>query len=623
MNSRKSWVNKPLLRNVIKNNLFPAKISLIVFFGFVALALISADGTGIGQLCIGLFGISAVVLTTVYPCLIQSYLINKTKSSMMKTIPLQSRCVWFTNYLAGYLIVLITLLIEGIGIIFIDIARSYNLVFSGNILFRFILMIFMLLFIYYTITFLVSSMAGNRLGQIVFSIVVYTLPVVLLGSLFIFSNYLVPGTINQFETYYIYVVFPLAAGLEFISTGNLVVIIHCFIALVLLELSYYVYKNRDDEHIDEPLVFNKIGIVLKSGIVLIVTITIFYLVLLFSYIDITFGIKGMLILLMVYLIIGIIIAVFVEMIFKSQYIYRKLLIYIPILLIFFGINYFIANSQYYKTLDEVIRKPSVAGELHIYSFENDDSLSINIEHDQLLNLIEYLNKNRDKIHYQQIMNNSANVYFDLYNIDNHGNHNYTLLQYRFDKQLFIDYFKNQEKSYLNSDNFENESYLMGYYDGIEICLNSNETKQLYQMSKNQNIVVEDFFNGNMLELSGSSGKKYNFKGNEKIYEFLKDEKIIGHAKFLEQCKKFIYDDTLLTDENSKIFEFIKEQLNIETFTLYNNGIKLIEFDDIYAAFSMNITAVGEIQNYDISLMIKLEIENEKIIISSINRKAGE
>ncbi len=66
---------------------------------------------------------------------------------MMKTIPLQSRCVWFTNYLAGYLIVLITLLIEGIGIIFIDIARSYNLVFSGNMLFRFILMIFM----YYTL----------------------------------------------------------------------------------------------------------------------------------------------------------------------------------------------------------------------------------------------------------------------------------------------------------------------------------------------------------------------------------------------------------------------------------------------------------------------------------------
>ena len=61
----------------------------------------------------------------------------------------------------------------------------------------------------------------------------YTLPVVLLGSLFIFNNYLVPGTINQFETYYIYVVFPLAAGLEFISTGNLVVIIHCFILTIL------------------------------------------------------------------------------------------------------------------------------------------------------------------------------------------------------------------------------------------------------------------------------------------------------------------------------------------------------------------------------------------------------
>ena len=31
MNSRKSWVNIPLLKNIIKNNLFPAKVSLIIF----------------------------------------------------------------------------------------------------------------------------------------------------------------------------------------------------------------------------------------------------------------------------------------------------------------------------------------------------------------------------------------------------------------------------------------------------------------------------------------------------------------------------------------------------------------------------------------------------------------
>ena len=121
MSSRTSWVNQTLFRNVVKNNLFPAKVSLIVFWGVFILASIAADGTGMGQLCIAVYAISAVVLTTVYPSFIQSYMIDKTKASIVKTLPLSSKCIWFTNYLAGYLIVLVTLLIEGIGVIFIDI----------------------------------------------------------------------------------------------------------------------------------------------------------------------------------------------------------------------------------------------------------------------------------------------------------------------------------------------------------------------------------------------------------------------------------------------------------------------------------------------------------------------
>lgn len=626
MNSRKSWVNKSLLKNVVKNNLFPAKISLIIFVGFFVLALISADGTGIGQLCIGIFGISAVVLTTVYPCFIQSYLINKTKSSMMKAIPLESRTVWFTNYLAGYLIVLVTLLIEGIGIIFIDITRSYNSVFPGNILFRFILMIVVLLFVYYTITFLVSSMAGNRLGQVVFSIVVYTLPVVLLGSFIIFTTYLVPGAVNQVENYYINIVFALAAGLEFISTGDLTIIIHCFIALVLLELSYYVYKNRDDEYIDEPLVFNKIGIILKSGIVLIITISIFYLILLFSHIDITFGIKGMLILLTIYLVTGIIIAIFIEIIFKSQYIYRKLLIYIPVLLIFFGINYLIANSQYYKAVNEVVEKSNIVGELYINNIQNDNVLTLNIEHDQLLSLIDYLNNNRDNIHYEQIRNNDYNITLNLYYLDDQEKYHDYLSQYQFDQKLFINYFKQHEKAYLSVNNFdfEKESYLTCYYENTEIYLNSFEIKQLYQMTKNQNIMVEDFFEKDMLNLSGSSGKQYILKGNAEIYEYLKNKNLNEQSKFISYCNEFIYNGTLLTDEkDNKIFEFIKEQLNIETFTLYDDGIELIEFDDNYATYLIKLTVVDETENHNISLVIKLENKDDEIIISSIKRKAGE
>ena len=80
MNSRKSWVNIPLLKNIIKNNLFPAKVSLIIFVGVFILSLISGSNSGFSQICIVVYGISAVVLTTIYPCFIQSYQVNKTKS---------------------------------------------------------------------------------------------------------------------------------------------------------------------------------------------------------------------------------------------------------------------------------------------------------------------------------------------------------------------------------------------------------------------------------------------------------------------------------------------------------------------------------------------------------------
>ena len=62
-------------------------------------------------MCVVVYAISAVVLTTAYPSFIQSYMIDKTKASIVKALPLSSKCIWFTNYLAGYLIVLVTLLI--------------------------------------------------------------------------------------------------------------------------------------------------------------------------------------------------------------------------------------------------------------------------------------------------------------------------------------------------------------------------------------------------------------------------------------------------------------------------------------------------------------------------------
>ena len=300
MNSRKSWVNIPLLKNIIKNNLFPAKVSLIIFVGVFILSLISGSNSGFSQICIVVYGISAVVLTTIYPCFIQSYQVNKTKSSMMCSLPLTTRCVWFTNYLAGYLIALVTLLIEGLGLMmFLGLNNAGT---EGNIFIRFIMAIFLLLFIYYTLTYLVCSLSGNRLGQVVFSLAAYALPVILLLGLIYISPKLVPSNLDLgINDTYLYLTFPLAAGMQFIYSAYPHIFFHLFLGIVTLICSYYVYKNRENEYIGEPLVFRRIIIVLKAILIIAVTICGFEVILLVSKINITYGFKGQSLLFLIYI----------------------------------------------------------------------------------------------------------------------------------------------------------------------------------------------------------------------------------------------------------------------------------------------------------------------------------
>lgn len=623
MNLRMSWINKPLLKSVIKNNLFPAKISLITFLGFFSLSLISS--TGIGVVCIGIFGVSAIVLTTIYPSIIQSYLVDKTKSSMMRAIPLDVKCVWFTNYLAGYLIILGTLLIEGIGVIFIDLMKSYYFFYDGAAVYRYILMIFVLLFIYYTITFLVSSMSGNRLGQVIFSIVAYSLPVVLMLSFMLFSNYLVPGEINDLAEYYANFVFALVAGIKYISYGDLTIFIHCFIALMLLGVSCYVYINRDDEYIGEPFVFHKIEIGLKLGIILIMSIMILYLIIIFGEIDITFGIKGMLTFMLIYLMVGIIVGIFVESIFKSNYIYRRLLIYVLILLIFFGINYALANNQYNRTVDDAADKGDIVGNINIGDPQTEDIYTIKITHQTAVDLINYLNDNRDDIHHKWIDRSKAIVDFNLY-YDSIDNYHPTILQYQFDQQLFINYFNQRNKNYFTDLrlDFKDENFLVYYYNEQSIYLNRQNMEQLMQMVNDHKIVVDDFLDGKIISLSGIGNEEYFIKSNDEIKHFLVSEELKEQSRFIQRCEKFIneYDYSYDTSDK-KIYNYVKEQLEINSFSLYNEKIELIDFDHQEAIYLLNLTAVDDKKSYNIQLEVSLENENDEIIISSINRKAGE
>ncbi|MFQ8592906.1 MAG: ABC transporter permease, partial [Thomasclavelia spiroformis] len=388
-----SLFNLALFKNTVKSNLVISKASLLIFLGFFILSIIESS---IGYICIVAFVLSSVILTTAYPCIIQGYFIDKTKSTLLKSLPLDTRCIWFTNYLSGYLIVLVTLLIEGIGLILLSLIEKNNYFFdlSTSTGWRFILMIFVLLFIYYTIVFLFSSIAGNRLGQVVFSIFGYTFPVIILISLILFTTYLVPchtDLILQYSS----LLFPIVSAMEYIQDGsNLIILFHVFVALIFLLLSYFVYKNRDDEYIGEPLVYSEITLFFKAGVILGITTLVFYLIVGLGKLDISLDSNSIILLLLIYLIIGIIVGIVVETIFENQYIYRKITIYAVILIVSFLMNYFVANNIYERSIDSILEESNVIGLMYDnYSIYG----GIEFKDTDLNDLVNWLDNNRENI----------------------------------------------------------------------------------------------------------------------------------------------------------------------------------------------------------------------------------
>ena len=625
MNSRKSWVNIPLLKNIIKNNLFPAKVSLIIFVGVFILSLISGSNSGFSQICIVVYGISAVVLTTIYPCFIQSYQVNKTKSSMMCSLPLTTRCVWFTNYLAGYLIALVTLLIEGLGLMmFLGLNNAGT---EGNIFIRFIMAIFLLLFIYYTLTYLVCSLSGNRLGQVVFSLAAYALPVILLLGLIYISPKLVPSNLDLgINDTYLYLTFPLAAGMQFIYSAYPHIFFHLFLGIVTLICSYYVYKNRENEYIGEPLVFRRIIIVLKAILIIAVTICGFGVILLVSKINITYGFKGQSLLFLIYILIGMIVAIIVEIIFKGRHVYRNLLIYVPVLAIVFGANFMIVNKQYLSGINN--SRYEVTADLVAELAGNQEYLSLSLNNEVTKEFLNYLSKHRDDLHFEKYDDEQQDLAMMYTYQYEHGldDDYYSYSIYYINKKAVIDFFNGPGNKYFDkllnyTEGLKKEKSLICYVNDYAVYLNKEEIQELIKLLPNQEIKPKNIFSIKTYNLLNPDSVNYLISSNEAITNFITSDELIERAVFIENCRDVIDD---INSDSTKFEEQIKavvsSQFSHETIDMvYPNGDStVIAFGNdevIYQGTYEVVTKEGN--NYTYPLEFTLKKGDDGVIVNDI------
>lgn len=631
MSFSKTLVNIVLFKNIIKNNLYPAKVSLIIFAGVFVLTLLSGRGYGISQLgCMLVFVISSIVLTVIYPCSLQSYLVDKTKETTMASLPLKSITIWFTHYLAGYLIALVTLIIEGIGLFVI----SYLINYASHDLHYFLRVMFSivsLLFIYYTLTYLVCCISGNRMGQVIFSLLTYISPIVLVTGFVLIGSKIVPMGDVYVDTVYFYIFVPLAAGLQYMATasGLNYLLVHLLLGFVVLGLCFYVYRHRDNEYIGEPLVFKKIIIVVKLLLVVCITIGLFGLIILMISMKLTFGFKGLAILLLIYLLIGTIVAIIVEVIFKSKYIYRKLLVYLPVLLVVFGLNYLIANNEYLDKIENYqgTLEANLYNEYHVVYYGEKTMVNYELD-DQTTNKLEkYLSKHRDGIYF----NHDKSKDCIAIGIDQRiAENNYQLrANYLVDKEVLIDFFKTEGKDYLDNyeeynQNIVNEPYVITYNDSEEVYLLNDEIKQIVAKIDHQKVSAENMFDTKTLRLYNHNNN-YFIQINDQINKLLADEKFKQRTQFMQKAQELL-DDVMYEYNNDyydKIMEIMKSNLNMSEIDNFyaSEGLSIVEIGDNYLVGDVDYYATDDYSSKNLTLQFRVAKRDNKIEIVDI--KAGE
>ena len=626
MNLRKSWVNVSLLKLIIKNNLFPAKISLIIFTAVYLLSLLVIN-SDFNVICLIVFAFSAVILTFIYPCYLQSYLVDKNKSALIVSLPLDTKTVWLTNYLAGYLIALVTLLLEGIMLVIMMFVLKLDYI-PNNLYLRFLLTIIILLFIYYTITFLVCCMSGERLGQVAFSIMFYCMPLILIAGFTYISPRLVPMTIESVDSWYYFMMIPLAAGIGFIQNGSHYLLIHFLTAVLLLILSYYVYKHRENEYVGEPLVFFKISIFLKMGLIIVGTILFFCLILIATKFDLNYGLSGILMMFLIYMIIGILVSLIVEVIFKGSHIYRNLAIYIPVIAMVFGLNYLIVNERY---LNFYKNEENLLGSINnIYL--SDYNYSLELDTEMVRDVQDYLSKHRNKIYVDEYFEKqkermSVHIYND--------NVSYDLFT---DSDLIVDFFENEGNKYFDEffeyDDLVDEKYISTYinfdeYHGINFYFNQDDINKLMASINNQKIVPKDLIEKDFIEFYGSHDK-WIIPLDDQLFDIIKDEAFLKRSIFVDEANTYLYDLTseIASTSYAPQFQAVLENVVGEKISLYYLNTEteydfgLEEFSDTQVIYSSLYNVVTR-SDEEHSIVVKYTAEKngDTFVVTSI--EAGE
>ncbi len=388
MNSRNSLFSFALFKNTIAQCKNTALILTALNLFFCLLSNISIMYSFLTLL---VFIFSSVILVLSSAVQVQKYMIQKNTATYIASMPFSNNCLFITKYLAGLFLTLVPLLIQCILMHFIS-NDIYGMFFENG---RIVGSVFGLGIIYYTMTFFVTCMAGNRVGQLLYSIGLYVLPLGLAFGVTVMSQTIVPGLVFDFKTDIVYILFPLMSGLEYFFTGEWMSAIgHIIMVVVIFVLSYIVFCSRRVENSGDTMLSSGINVVFRVVVVIASTIIAFLIFVSLVPISTIFSTENLYFLILIFIMIGFLISMSISMIFKEENIFVKNLPNILVLAVVFFMVLQYGQLQIQEIEAELFDYPA---EIYFNGPSREDMYIFNVDGDMAKEMYEYL-KNSDEIH---------------------------------------------------------------------------------------------------------------------------------------------------------------------------------------------------------------------------------
>ncbi|WP_249029776.1 hypothetical protein [Tannockella kyphosi] len=561
---------RSLIKSIKKKNRGFTYLMIVVMMFFITVDLFSSGA--FSYVTVAAFVVTNGFLTVFYASKVQEMMVVPGQANYYGSLPIEINVSWFSQYIAGLQLAMFPVLLESIWIGF-SLLISNNAIGHGSIILVTMGVSVVLVWFYYSLSFMVCCFVQNKIQQIVYTIGIIVLPVFLLYSLYSISNMVVVGTNMNGSSMDILYYIPLFSGVDYLQSyiaGTGAVFEHVIgfiiITIIMIVISYWAFCHRKIE--DAGDIKSSIGVTILFKTFLSISIAGVFILSLF-YMDVFTYYGGLYSkIIVLFCLVSLITSMVLEWLLPNKY---KLASFVSVVL-FMGISLQLVSIQTNSYQDDISVLSGV--DFSIYLSVNVDGQvttgtanTVNVEHFE-----EFINENLDRVFLEKQDDSIEIIVETMIYFDNYYASSDSFVYYYVEESLINDLIMMSEFERILMSDYRIEGNGMD----TEInnmstgeCLTILDAQSLETLSKmttsdTYSLVEERYMIG--------SYEDEQFFVTEEIYEFIKTNQDVDFIEGAMNYEEYL-DKNEIIDEQS--LDLYCQEHNVEILS-YSNVAALKE-----------------------------------------------